>query len=564
MNPFEGDTFSTEDILAQLRVPRPPPRIVDPSMEAVRESGLASHGLPQLAPLPAKQPAEARSNTLGGSRYPPAINPGPELDYAIGRGAGLNPFEAGPALWEGGKQAVADWGAGNKEKAVSEFWGPTVLGIFAGPKAKTANLKMLKAAQEMHGKASPEEITQKTGWSRTTDGQWQFEINDNPSRLTQAAKDYYKKQNPMVVAGFKNYLPMVNVFEHSALYKAYPEAANIRTSLAYDPTTRGTASFHPPNNQITVIGGTAGLPDVRKSFLHELNHWVAKEEGFEPGASMSMAYDNKPFIEEFARNQARLSGVNFDQLTPEAREKYLQRSALEAYLITIGETASRNVERRADMTAKKRKEWPPERTEDVLRENQIPAARIRPDGESQGASKLGDENPFEPEIRPMSSRSLHDIGDAQYTTPYRVDPVASVPIGSLHGSHFNPDKVPGLIEAIRANRWLEPLVVDRENNVVEGQHRLRALQGLGVENVPVHRLREIMTPERQSAIVEIARGQGHHREQGRQMAQQLAEIVDQEGVAALSEYMPPRGYEKAWDAAVKLLMSDESPFEPTP
>jgi hypothetical protein len=427
MNPFEGDTFSTEDILASMRKPWLP-RIVDPSMEAVRESGLASHGLPQLAPLPAKQPAEARSNTLGGSRYPPAINPGPELDYAIGRGAGLNPFEAGPALWEGGKQAVADWGAGNKEKAISEFWGPTVLGIFAGPKSKTANLKMLKAAQEMHGKVHPDEITLKTGWSRNADGQWQYEINDNPSRLTDEARKFVNAKDENMAIGGKEAGPvkLPEVFDHEALYKAYPGARDLGATLFYSRELGGNAGIMPKDqNRMYVVSGLGGIPDARKSFLHELNHFVADIEGFDPGTSWRKFYENKPFIETLGRTNAANKGLDLDKMMPAAREEFLQKVAKRLYVLSRGEVASRNVERRADMTAKKRREFPPERTEEIDREHQVPSAqrlgKQREDGRFEVDDVIrreGDDNPFEPATEHMAAWHGSPVRDiTEFKTP---------------------------------------------------------------------------------------------------------------------------------------------------
>lgn len=157
------------------------------------------------------------------------------------------------------------------------------------------------------------------------------------------------------------------------------------------------------------------------------------------------------------------------------------------------------------------------------------------------------------EPRPMSDRALHDIGQANFTTPYRVDPMQEVPRNSLHGSHHRPERVEPLANAIRENRWIEPLVVDRDGNVIEGQHRLRALERLGVENVPVHRLRELGTPEQVAALQSAAKATGIHREQAAAITRQILEIVDREGVQALGEYAPPRGFERGWNAAIAAL-----------
>lgn len=156
------------------------------------------------------------------------------------------------------------------------------------------------------------------------------------------------------------------------------------------------------------------------------------------------------------------------------------------------------------------------------------------------------------EVRPMDTQALHKIGEANFTVPYRVDPVERVPLSSLSGGYFAPEKVGPLAERIKESGWLEPLVVNRAGDVIEGQHRLRALGELGQTDVPVHRLRELASEEGSAAIRDAARGAGVRREQAAQIADQVARIVDEEGsVTALDLYDPPRGFEKAWSAAVE-------------
>lgn len=573
MNPFDAldGELDTAAILASMRGQQPKPQtdnpFADPSMEAVRAAGAASYGLPQLPPMPERKPPEARSTGLGGSRYGPAVNPGPELDWAIGRGAGLNPFEAGPGLWDQGRKAVEDWRAGKQGESVAEFWGPQVLGIFAGPRAKTANLAKLEEAQRRWGKEPDAQVTRDTGWSQTRDGNWQFEINDNPARLTPASRYFISSRVPGVKT--QGTAPLSQMFEHKALVKAYPEVANLRSTLMYEGGggkrgSSGGFGTHPETGEFVyaTFNRKDDNADIRRSFLHELNHWVAKQEGFDPGTS-PRTWSKPEFntlVETQARGLAERDGLSFDQMLPEQRDKYLQGAAMGLYYQTIGEVASRNVERRSDLTAKQRSERPPRDTEDVAWEYQLPSPqrmKQRDDGKFE-VSKVTDENPFDFELRPMSSVALHEIGDAQYLTPYTVDPVTNVPIGSLQGSYHKPDRVPALMQQLRENRWLEPLVVDRDNNVIEGQHRLRALQGLGVKEAPVHRIREIMSDQQLKAIEEAGHASGIHREQSRQIAQQIAEIIDKEGPAALSEYVAPRGFEAAWNAAVRIAQSAKS------
>lgn len=62
---------------------------------------------------------------------------------------------------------------------------PVSAAMFAGPGAKTANMGMLKRAEDMKaGGKSAREIWDETGWFEGADGKWRFEIDDSNSRFT--------------------------------------------------------------------------------------------------------------------------------------------------------------------------------------------------------------------------------------------------------------------------------------------------------------------------------------------------------------------------------------------
>ena len=113
-----------------------------------------------------------------------------------------------------------------------------IAGMFAGPKAATANPKRFKLADEMAKKGrSREEIWQKTGlfrWERNGEpiSDWRFEISDeqakafvNPDVLTPTGM--FKKGKSPVVS---------DLFQHSELYKNYPGALTMGnvTNVAQD------------------------------------------------------------------------------------------------------------------------------------------------------------------------------------------------------------------------------------------------------------------------------------------------------------------------------------------
>ena len=61
---------------------------------------------------------------------------------------------------------------------------------YAGPKAKTGNIRTLEQALRLEdvGKTTAEEIRQQTGWFRDMDGKWRFEISDRDMEVDTTGK----------------------------------------------------------------------------------------------------------------------------------------------------------------------------------------------------------------------------------------------------------------------------------------------------------------------------------------------------------------------------------------
>lgn len=90
---------------------------------------------------------------------------------------------------------------------------------FAGVKAKTSDIGTLEQAQRLEdvGKASAEEIRQQTGWFRGMDGKWRFELDDSQMKI----------RDIDITSGETK---LVEVLDHPALFKAYPQLKDITVS----------------------------------------------------------------------------------------------------------------------------------------------------------------------------------------------------------------------------------------------------------------------------------------------------------------------------------------------
>lgn len=279
-----------------------------------------------------------------------------------------------------------------------------VLGIFAGPSAKTADKKALSLAKQLAEKgASRDEIWRDTGWFKDVDGAWKFEIDDsgakaivtapkNKSRID-FAKDYYEltghppekfatgqlpevdKQalkwadlqmsgNPVPVSQ-----PVAGHLQHPDLYDAYDFSETTAVRAPGMRELRG--SFDPSMDEITYGGGIIGrYGDDKSTLLHELQHAVQHREGFAKGGS--------PTEFRYLKGSELARGV-----TPYEKYKRL-----------AGEAEARNVQKRMDYTAAQRQAEPPWSTLDVP-ENELivrkdysgPMEAVR--AASKGAGKLG-------------------------------------------------------------------------------------------------------------------------------------------------------------------------------
>lgn len=189
-------------------------------------------------------------------------------------------------------------------------------GIFGGKLAKGADLGALRTAKNMaRNDATRDEIWDKTGWFQGKDGGWRFEIPDNGLQVT----------------------PEGGIV-HPELLKAYPELANVDTAVNRSKTAFG--SYWPAEDADKMYGlidedepASILIRGPKKTWpttaVHELQHFVQDQEGFQPGS-----------------NTHTLRSQRF-------------------YPRVSGEVEARNAEARLYMTPEERQAIPPWKTQDV-------------------------------------------------------------------------------------------------------------------------------------------------------------------------------------------------------
>lgn len=164
------------------------------------------------------------------------------------------------------------------------------------------------------------------------------------------------------------------------------------------------------------------------------------------------------------------------------------------------------------------------------------------------------------DIRP-SPDDVYEVMQAN-TSSGKVVGNKMIPIDELSGGVSNAlsdqRRVDELVKAITSPEgYISRLIVDDAGNVIEGQHRLEALRKIGVKEVPVTQYvdyeQAIPFYEMKSAA---ENAQSIHPDNAYQIANRLAEIYAQEdgNIENMRKlYIPPQGFERAWNAALDQI-----------
>jgi len=265
---------------------------------------------------------------------------------------------------------------------------PGGLGILAGRKAKTADLDMLKIAEEAEAGGMPRErIFDATGWFKGADGQWRFEIDDSAMKYhPQNMEPFDTPQGDLRIG------TLGESVEHPGLFDAYQDMAGITST--HRPGYSGTlGSYQPPGP----MGGeaiTTRMFPKKDTALHEVQHGVQQREGFASGGNpdaidLSASEGQRLATQLRATQQryieAKASGKDpygiedsvgdvkkeYERAKEEWKAFKIESRALreggtrEVYERLAGEVEARNVQTRLPLPGDDRRMIPPWLTEDV-------------------------------------------------------------------------------------------------------------------------------------------------------------------------------------------------------
>ena len=151
--------------------------------------------------------------------------------------------------------------------------------MFQGVRSQTADLNKWNQARKM---PQNDVVRRMTGWHKGDDGMWRSEIDDSPAVFHPGVEDELKA-NPTTSK------PASEVFDHPALFEAYPHLEDVQVSMRPDmwDFNRATQGWYDPKKNELVI--TPYAKDPMGTALHELQHGVQDHESFSKGGNPATA-----------------------------------------------------------------------------------------------------------------------------------------------------------------------------------------------------------------------------------------------------------------------------------
>lgn len=239
------------------------------------------------------------------------------------------------------------------------------LGIFAGPRSKTANIDALHEAFRMKG-APKEDIWQRTGWAELPDKNWMYEISDdlyqlhpNPENANKFVGPHHNEKFGWDIGGATS---------HGPLFEAYPDVAKVflkrdappRSGYSQAPYTdlgrrsEGTIGIAPEVAEAppswTSVGIGTDMNSPESVLLHELQHQVQAREGWVGGSSPSIVQDQMSDL------------INAGEVSPEimagmsnVSDPELRRLVHNLYERDLGEMMARATQYRQDLSPLERR-----------------------------------------------------------------------------------------------------------------------------------------------------------------------------------------------------------------
>lgn len=222
--------------------------------------------------------------------------------------------------------------------------------MFAGEKAKTANLALLeRAKQEKESELQPSEmIRRSTGWHQGPDGKWRFEIDDSKARF-----------------GDESSHRLGAFLLHDDLYEAYPELREIKVEAMEPDTPLNERGRYLATKNVIQYNPNLSQKERMKVMLHEIQHIIQRAEAFGRGGSrdtaeiylFNRAYDYAKTLPSYQAMQTPEQRKQFviDVIITQSGVKSIKEAAEKVYQNLFGEIEARSTANRQLLDQRGRK-----------------------------------------------------------------------------------------------------------------------------------------------------------------------------------------------------------------
>lgn len=209
--------------------------------------------------------------------------------------------------------------------------------LYLGTESKTANISKLNKAKEMEEDgASSESIRNSTGWFKSYDGKWRYEISDKDIQYSRDGKftndPQLKRKNKLFnkflmgtitseeIKEYSNLnsnravkpVFLSDFVKHDKLFKSYPQLKDVTLSIDSDMSSKEKGFYDNGLKEIHINSKLTGDEAV-KTILHEVQHAIQHIEGFATGANGSNENYNIVAGEIEARDSAHRSNFTEEQ-----------------------------------------------------------------------------------------------------------------------------------------------------------------------------------------------------------------------------------------------------------
>lgn len=157
----------------------------------------------------------------------------------------------------------------------------------------------------------------------------------------------------------------------------------------------------------------------------------------------------------------------------------------------------------------------------------------------------------------MPKENIHTVMNSNFEYGRSVG-TDIVKISDIHGviSTAETERVKKLAQQI-PNNYFERIIIDSDNNVIEGQHRLAALHLLNIEDVPVFRIEDMASTLPIEKMKQAMKNVGKiHSDHIHYLIKNIIEIIKDSGSAqkAVEEYDLTGRFQPYYKAAFDVIL----------